>query len=63
MGEGDAPPAEGGDDQGPDPRLGWFERRVAAALPKVKQDKLDKFMKGDPFGLFTLSPPVSTDLR
>ena len=54
MGEGEAPPAAEAED-GPDPRLGWFERRVAAGLPKVKPDKLDKFMKGDPLGLCNLA--------
>jgi len=77
-------------DEGPDPRLGWFERRINAGVTpellcaravlaagacgraeivscshspthvdtgiKVKSDKVDKFMKGDPMGLFCTPP-------
>ena len=49
MAEGEPPPADPGEG-GPDARVGWFELRIAAGLPKVKPDKLDKFMKGDLMG-------------
>ena len=44
MGEGEQPAGDPVQD-GPDPRLGWFERRINAGLPKVKPDKLDKFIE------------------
>ena len=54
MAEGEPPPADPGEgvhgEGGPDARVGWFELRIAAGLPKVKADKLDKFMKGDLMG-------------
>ena len=63
MGEGEQPAGDPVQD-GPDPRLGWFERRINAGLPKVKPDKLDKFMKGDPMRMFpNLSPCCGTRLQ